>query len=297
MGNSNNYFPWGKFDQRYQQIFDQAETTSAIWDSLSVRQTSTTTGGPGGTQNVAITLGYSPLAVAGLTTTFASNWIAGTQKTVFSGPISLPTLSGTNTNPSLFAATWPFTTPFVHTAAAGRNVLIEVVNSSTADVLNFWDATSGGNTSRLYASPRTAATGSLGLNFGVITRFNSGGTGGNVPLIGSVGLPEINTSFQITLTNARPLAAAAVWLGFVQTNIPLAPIAPGCTLLTSLDVFPLTAVATNSVGSGGTSFFVPNNTAYIGLKFNNQWFVFDAGHNSLGLVFSDAGTATIGGSK
>lgn len=134
---------------------------------------------------------------------------------------------------------------------------------------------------------------------GLYTSYGSGcvGSGSAKPVtLDHVGVPQLGTSFQVTLANAPAAALAAIWVGFTKTNVPLpANLAPTCTLYTTLDVFPLAGRVTDGNGFASVSYPVPNDASLRGVKFYNEWFVFDKAANTLGLTFTNGGEATVGG--
>ncbi|MFN3241604.1 MAG: hypothetical protein ACE37K_08850 [Planctomycetota bacterium] len=114
------------------------------------------------------------------------------------------------------------------------------------------------------------------------------------PAIGNSGLPQLGTSYSITLSDELAGTFAVLASGMSNTTwaggslpAPL-PGAPGCDLL----VDPLVLDATTTPG-GSVSFSVPNNVALEGVDVFHQWAVLDA-VNSAGLVLSNAGRARIG---
>lgn len=292
MGNSQNSFPFGRGNLRYQQVFLQSEAPSATYTGLAVRHGTYTGTNAGGTRTLTISLGHTANSLSGMSTTFDNNFLSGTKRLVLSGNVNLPSRTGANTNPNAWAVNWPFRAPFVHASTTGRNLLIEVVNRSTTNYNNYLDAASGGNTTRLYAATSSATTGTIGRGYGVIMRFNSGG----VVALGNVGVPTLGRSFQITLANAPSGALAALWLGLTKTNIPLpSNLAPGCSLYASFEILPLAARVANANGFATVVYPIPNNVAFRGVRFFNEWFVVDKPANNLGLTFSNGGEAKVGG--
>jgi hypothetical protein len=130
------------------------------------------------------------------------------------------------------------------------------------------------------------------------TTYGAGcrGTAPAAPALGNTGLPEIGKSFQLTLSSARASAAAVVWLGWVQTNVPLpAQWAPGCSLFATLDILPLASAVTSASGLAAVSLTWPNDPSLRGLRFYNQWFVHHPAANPLSLLFSNGGAGRVGG--
>ncbi|MEZ5990506.1 MAG: hypothetical protein R3F30_15615 [Planctomycetota bacterium] len=119
------------------------------------------------------------------------------------------------------------------------------------------------------------------------------------PVLSNNGLPAINKAFAVDLFAARTNSAAALFLG--ASNSAWGPIplpldltsagAPGCKLLTSIDVIGGVPVGTD--GTATMPFAVPNDSGLLGVGFHLQWAVLDS-INKLGFAFSNAGTAKIG---
>ena len=113
---------------------------------------------------------------------------------------------------------------------------------------------------------------------GIISRSSfkvqcaGGGSNNAVPLIGNVGLPVINSSFKITLSQGKAGAVAVLLTGGSNTTWSGGPLpfslavigAPGCNLL----VDPLIPIGITLAGSGNGSINVsiPNNKALVGQK-------------------------------
>ena len=297
MGTGNSSMPYGYENSRYQQLFLNGEIAPATLLGMSLRQSGTAFGVTGGAQSVQIWLGYSPFGLATLTTTFDNNWVLGTKKLVFDGVLDLPTLSGTNSNPASFATDVHFHAPFVHTAPANTNLMIEVVNTSSTSVPQPFDLTVGANTTQLYAFSANATTGLLSPNWGLVHRFHTPGSPGAVPLLTTKSPPEIGKPFTPLLLRARSNTAAVYIVGVSNTlwgNISLPmPILPPCNLLVSLDV--QLNLSTDAFGFGALSFVIPNSKALIGMQFYDQCWVYDPPANALLFVASNGGVAKIGG--
>jgi len=114
------------------------------------------------------------------------------------------------------------------------------------------------------------------------------------PAIGNNGLPQLGTSYDITLSDELSGTFAVLASGMSNTTwsggslpAPL-PGAPGCNLL----VDPVVLDARTTPGASVT-FTVPNNVALEGVDVFHQWGVLDA-VNPAGIVLSNAGRARIG---
>ena len=119
-----------------------------------------------------------------------------------------------------------------------------------------------------------------------------------VPTLGNTGLPELGTSYALTLSDGLASSIAVLASGFSNTahaGVPLpAPLpgAPGCDLLVSPEA--LDAVLTDAAGAATASIAVPNDPTLVGLAVFHQWAVLDPPANALGIVVSDGGHATVG---
>ena len=119
-----------------------------------------------------------------------------------------------------------------------------------------------------------------------------------VPAIGNTGRPVLGASFDVDITDAKPVAFAVLVQGLsdqTYSGIPLPtpiPGAPGCDLLVSADTTGL--AFTNSAGAASVAISVPNTAALEGLEVFYQWVVRDVTANNIGLASSDAGRAILG---
>jgi|GEM_PF-419490 len=125
-------------------------------------------------------------------------------------------------------------------------------------------------------------------------RVNCIGSNSLTPALGNNGVPQLNGSYTVTLSDAAPSTFAVLASGLSNTtwsggSLPAAlPGAPGCNLL----VDPAVLIARPT--SGATVVFnVPNNGALVGTEVFHQWCVLDA-VNPAGLVLSGAGRALVG---
>lgn len=292
-GNSANSYPFGWYRLRYMQAHANSEFPGVkTFQGMAVRNRRNFAQ-IAQSRNMLIRVGYTRNNPRALNTTFASNWF-GTPATVFSGTLNTPAFPA-QTSPKVWTLQVPFSRAVVYNPAVGH-FLFEAQNSSTSGRGNYFDAVSSASNpgSRLFnSSSPTAATGSLGAGYTVILQLQETGSGSGVRLTNS-GVPNINSSFNINVSNASSGKIAILWLGGTQLNASLGAIAPGCTLYTSLDIL-LGGVVTNVSGSGSIPFALPNNSSLVGLQFYNQYMVFDSGANTLGLTLSNGGRGKIGG--
>jgi hypothetical protein len=130
-------------------------------------------------------------------------------------------------------------------------------------------------------------------------RVQCTGGPGAVPSFTNSGVPELNTSFSLSLRDANPNASGFLVIGASDsswggTSLPmdLTPLgASGCKLLASLDI--LVGVTVNSSGALTQNFAVPDNNALVGFEFYNQYAIADAA-NTFGVVMSNGGRGKIG---
>ncbi len=147
---------------------------------------------------------------------------------------------------------------------------------------------------------RTAVTGTW-TQSGLVQRpsWRIQCSGGNTiaPELGHVGAPTLGSSYDVTLSNSAPNTLAVLASGlsnttYSGTTLPVAlPGAPGCDLLVAADVLSLFAV--DVAGAASATISVPASTAYVGADVFHQWLVVDS-VNTLGVVVSEAGQATLG---
>lgn len=120
---------------------------------------------------------------------------------------------------------------------------------------------------------------------------------GREVLTSDVGLPWIGSTYDVTVSRAAASTFAVLLSGLSDTTYQGAPLpsplpgAPGCDLQASADVS--TAVIVSPTGTASSPISVPSSASLMGLPLFHQWAVLDS-VNSLGLVVSDAGKATVG---
>jgi hypothetical protein len=185
----------------------------------------------------------------------------------------------------------------------GRNLVIEIVNTSTADILTFFDATNGAGatTTRIYDFNATSQTaGTVARSFGLVMCFLTPGAGSSNPRLSVNGRPVVNRSYDVELAEANKVSVAILFTGSSDQNaggIPLpfdlaAVGAPGCKLLVSLQI--LLTTPTDQNGLAKVTLPLPNDKSLIGAKLFQQWAVVDPSANALGLAWSEGGKGTIG---
>lgn len=292
LGEGNNYFPLGRANIRYQQVFLGSEIGLRPLTGVSFRDDNGA-GGPAGTVPLTVTVGTTTRTPTTLdtTSTFASNFNLGST-VVFNGNWSFP--ASAPPTPTTFSSTLAFNAPVIFAGSGTRNFLIQIDNNAATDVFRFFDACSSASatTTRVWATPIAATPTGRNQNYGLVMALR-GPLAGATPLLSGTGVPTIGASFQINLSNARPSAPAILWMGYSQTSAPV-PQAPGCTLLASLDVFPLVSATTSASGTANTSMFFSNSPGLIGFQFYQQWTILDP-VNPLSLVFSNGGAGRVGG--
>ncbi len=291
---SNNVFPFGWTNQHYMQAHGSSEVSvapvSVVGLAFRSRTNSTLTAR---VIDCKVKVGYTSSPAPALNTTFASNWL-GAPQTGFNGNLNVPSAAA-NTDFTKFDTKVLFTTPFIYIPSRG-NLLWEVENRTTSGATNVYDRV--GNTSRqigrMWATGSTTATGTFRAGEGLVVQLMTPGGGRAIVNLSNNGVPTINRSFSVDVSRAAANAPAALWLGASQLNVPIGAVAPGCSLLVSLDAI-FGVVATDASGNGSIPIALPNNPSLVGIQFYNQFMVVDAAANTLGLAFSNGGAGKVGG--
>jgi hypothetical protein len=302
-GASNNSIPFTWSPIRYQQVFLGADLPAAFTaGALALRQDN---GGPLGqaiTVDLEIQAGFTSLTPQTLNTTFAANFDSGPPIVVLPrAQVTFPDQpAGGPASPADFYLTIPWPNAFPWNPSAGLNLLLQVTvygNSFGSQVWGYpLDATWGG-TARLYGNGAAATTGTLESNYGLVMGLREL-TNTAVPRLYSTATPMINDVFRVRLAQARASSFGVLVLGLSNTwwnNAPLdlaARGAPGCWLLASIEDTQLALV--NASGNGSFVYSLPNNIYLLGMRFYNQYLVYDPMVNALGFVVSNAGTGLIG---
>lgn len=201
-GNTSNAFPWsrGTASTRIQFVYDSSHFTSQnvaspiVISQLRFRAdaaTTATTWAGGSWPNVRVDLATCPVDHLGVTATFAAN-LGPDLATVYSGVVTVAAGAGNGTGvPGPWYITIPLTTPFVYDPTTGNDLTLDVYQDGTG-----WTGTSraadhvsatgvpGPLCSRVYntsATALTATTGTVGLNYGVVTEFTFAPAAGLYP--------------------------------------------------------------------------------------------------------------------
>ncbi|MFT6079423.1 MAG: choice-of-anchor B domain-containing protein [Planctomycetota bacterium] len=206
------------------------------------------------------------------------------------GPAATPIASTTitvTTAPGFYTAT--FATP----VPVSGKFFIGYDNSNDGVISNL---NSGANGIGHYRTPVSGSWSQSGLVQRPAWRVNCLGGSPVTPSLSNVGLPNLNASYDVTLSGALPSALAVMVSGLsdtVHNGLPLpAPLpgAPGCSVFVAPDLTQL--FVADSAGVASASFSIPASTGNIGLSLYHQWAVLDP-INAMGIVVSDAGKATI----
>jgi hypothetical protein len=118
------------------------------------------------------------------------------------------------------------------------------------------------------------------------------------PQIGVEGEPVLGATYDLTLGGVITNSAAVLISGLSNTSYNGAPLpaalpgAPGCSVLVAPQA--LSAVPTSLIGTASYGIAVPASINLMGMRVYHQWAVLDPSVNSLGIVMSGGGTATIG---
>jgi hypothetical protein len=223
---------------------------------------------------------------------------------VFDGQFSVPWFTRTATDldflvevklqrPFLWTpATNPYLTVDIRTTAVqGSGCSIETTRNMSPDPVDASITALSANATSVLSINGFALAMQLsgeGQN-GLAINYGSGCNGTNgVPQCTTRGTAELpNVDFGIRIRNARPGTPAFLLIGLSPANSPLVN-APGCNILTTLDIGTWGFVITNAAGEGLMPFPVYADPAYHNFGFRTQWIVYDPGANALGFVTSDA---------
>ncbi len=222
-----------------------------------------------------------------------------------SGPITRPAYiyAGTGSGPALtpLASTsiTVNTTPGFYTATFASPVTVNGTfyvgyqNATDGAISNLVTGASGiGH----YRTPITGTWLQSGLVSRPSWRVTCSGNATVVPVLGNAGVPALNTTYNVTLSDALTNALAVCVTGLSDTaysggTLPaVLPGAPSCNLYAADQLLQL--FITSNSGTASAPFSIPASSANIGLNIYHQWAVVD-GVNALGIVVSDAGRATI----
>lgn len=134
------------------------------------------------------------------------------------------------------------------------------------------------------------------LNFaatGIVTHpwFEILCAGSAAPKLTNTGVPTVNKSFSIDLSQASSGLAIGI-LGFKKVAADLTAVAPGCYLFATPDLLIPTSVAN---GKASITLAIPNNNKLIGAQFYNQFIRLQPRANALNMLFSNAGEGKVGG--
>jgi len=191
-GNSNNAFPWNRATQsmHYQQIYDSSNFTAqsigvpVLITRLRFRADAnpvTTSWAGGSWPNVQILMSTSAVDFLSATGTFATNH-GPDLATVYTGPVTvLGGTGGGTTTPSIWYIDIPLTTTFLYDPVSGSDLNVEVIldGAGWSGTSTQCDAVSGATATpapalvtRIYnTSSHTATTGTVGVNYGLVTEF------------------------------------------------------------------------------------------------------------------------------
>jgi len=226
----------------------------------------------GGTQTVAAyiypSVGGSPSATAVASTTMTIGASANFYTATFASPVNV---SGNF---------------YIGYQTSAQNVYLCNLNSGTGGVAFYRDLANGPTN---WTQSGLVDTPSWRVNC-------TGGANGLTPSLGNDGLPILNSSYDVTLSDAIPTTFAIMISGLSDTvhngsPLPLPLLgAPGCSVYAAPLV--LTTHVTSASGTARSTFNIPGSPANIGINLFHQWVVLDA-VNPLGIVVSNAGKATI----
>jgi len=302
MGERESYY--GTPDMRCQQVLEGQEIGTGVINAMALRQDDGMSAAPSGFSKLKINVGWTKRSASTITSKFDSNFDVGKPVTVFDGTVDVSRVRGVNLDPSVWRIVVPFAKP-VSAPPSGLNLLIEVVNTTSAYRYVFMDAAwKGGKplpTSIVWAQPATAKQGTVTRNYGLVVGLDiSGRPGYSKPGLSHAGSAIVGRTFALNLSQARPGAPALQLTGWSNqrwgnTALPLdlRPLgAPGCKLLVSPDL--MRAGVVGASGRMSVPIVLPRDSRLGGVELFSQFLVLDAGANALGLAVSNGGREVIG---
>lgn len=288
-----NVFPFGTTDMRYQALVLASElgSTPAVIRGFGLAPANT-----GVRTFTHVTMKMAHLASSSLSTTFDQNLAAG----------AVTTMDVANWAWPLTANTWndvDLQVPFVFNGV--DNVVVEFLVQGSAGINGGMHRDS--TNQRVYQGSYTGQlTGTNGGLSAFKMRFNLGDASSAafglgcpasnqlVPALTFGGSSQLGQTLDTNLGNALPSSVALLLIGLYMGQpfpVDLAIIgAPGC-----FAYFPNAAsfaVFTDPVGAGSYPLPIPNNTAFTGLCFYEQWAVLDS--ITGGLSVSNYGRVQVG---
>jgi subtilisin family serine protease len=303
-GNARTQVPLAYHPTRWQQAFDiDWFPTPFTIHSLAFRRDQDQGTSPGLQMDITVRLGYTELEH--LSGDFDLNPL-GTMETVFAdSAFDLAGIASASTSIDQFDYVLPLSQPFT-VEDNGHSLLMEIeVSSHTANnapVTNWFDAVFpvlGGPILRVYSTPGSP-TRITRDDLALVVNFMGSDQGPVEPRLTWEGVPQLDDSFSVILRQARPGTAAVLLFGLSVFEwgtsplpIDLAPFgAPGCLL----QVEPLVAfpVMVGQGGQGRVVFEIPNDPAFAGALFFNQFGILDVQANPLGVVLTNTGFGLVG---
>ncbi len=309
-GESQSPYILGYYDHRCQQIFasDQvppAFTASVIafrhddWFNSSVWNY---------WAELTIDLGTTTVSPSSIGKYFVSN-LKGTMVRVLpKTQVKLPYWTSLNKSPTNWIIRIPLAKPFTYVKQKGRYLILDTLKTNSsigyANAAYYIDSVQNRGTievSRVYSTSASANFGTVELGSGAVVGFVPSRSEGAVPILDCADQPKVGKTISLRLQRVRPNAPVGILLGFSDRtwaglNLPLdlAPIgAPGCSLLTSLNVMLLTAADKN--GAGAMNLTIPRDTSLILGRIYFQALALDPPANQAGLAWTNALKGIIGG--
>jgi PKD repeat protein len=241
-GGASNTFPWsrGTASTRIQFVIDSSHFTSQganypiLISQLRYRAdaaTATTTWAGGTWPQVRIDMATCPVDYLAVTSTFANN-LGPNVATVHNGPVTVAGGTGNGTGiPGPWYITIPLSTPFLYDPSLGGDLVVDIYQDGTG-----WTGTSraadhvstgtpGPLGSRIYNTATgalTAATGTVGLNYGAVTEFTYLPAAGLYPNFTATpvsGPVNTNVAFTNTTYTSDPGGVLAWQWDFENDNV------------------------------------------------------------------------------
>ncbi|MEM7204774.1 MAG: S8 family serine peptidase [Planctomycetota bacterium] len=305
-GNSSTRVPFSYLTTRLQQAFSGATLTSPITiDRLAFRRDEQQADSPGYDLVVELLLGYTDRAPNALDPVFANNPSGAMTTVLVTDTVRFPGTQGLPASADQFDFVIPLDQPFVLAPTGNENLLLEArvyQHSEGSQPFGLvFDAIQDASVGRVYTDGQPLGTSGAVENIGLVVSFLAADDPPIAPNLQADGRPQLGDTFRVVLRHALPGSAAVLahgvsnvtWAG-VPLPFDMAPAgAPSCFLW--CDSWVAVPLLVDAAGTTEFEYSVPTAPSFTGQQFYNQYWVLDPAANALGLVFTDAARALIGG--
>ena len=306
-GGAGNDFVVGTPDTRCQQLIDQSLLPNAFAANvlrfrLDNSQSQPT---PAHFIDLDVSLGSTALTAQTLSTDFDQNITGASTRVVRSRRVALPTFTPAGT-PADYGLTLPFDQPWQYIAQPGISLVIDTVRvggtlgAYSPYALDAWVDPTFVLTASVVGSAKNEGLGVIYPGFGTVLSFANLGSQPLAPALACQEVPRIGMSHTLLITDALPFTPAVLTFGLSNTSwlgrplpLDLTPIgAPGCNLLTSVDVNAV--FATDAFGAARLALPVPLQPVLVGNTAFHQSVIVDLRANKRGIALTNGLAGTFG---